>query len=215
MRVLPLSLILTCLTSAVLLCTGCGTPNQANIELRKQNQELQERLGQLQRQHDTDANQIAGLQSRIPTEPTLPVDELAKLYTTHGIKFGRLTGGFPIDATKPGDQGLKVYVIPFDQSGQQLKAAGTITIEAFDLAAKDPRLGKWEFDLEAAKANWYGEFLLDYYYAVVCPWQTMPEHPDITIKATFVDELTKLPFTTQKVVHVALQPVTTTQPAAQ
>ena len=170
----------------------------------KDNQQLQAQLTQLQNQHEMDAAQIAGLQARIPTEPTLPPEELAKLVTTHGIRLGRLTGGLDIDPDKPGDEGLKVYVIPYDEAGQEIKAAGTISVEAFDLAEKEPRLGKWDFDLEAAKQNWYGQFLLDYYYALVCPWQTVPRHADVTIKVTFVDELTKLPFTTQKVVHVML-----------
>jgi hypothetical protein len=193
-------------TLLLIQCTGCGAPNQANIALRKENQQLKTQLDQLRKQRAMDADQIAGLQARIPTEPTLPPDQLAKLVTTHGIRLGRLTGGQDIDPDKPGDEGLKVYVITYDETGQEIKAAGTISIEAFDLAAKEPRLGKWDFNLEQAKQNWYGQFLIDYYYAVVCPWQTVPQHADITVKVTFVDELTKLPFTTQKVVHVMLPP---------
>jgi hypothetical protein len=194
---------------------GCfGKPNQANMLLRKDNQNLQDQVAQLKTENQMDANLIAGLQARIPTEPTLPPAQLDKLYTTHGIRLGRLTGGLDLDADKPGDEGLKVYVIPFDQSGQPFKAAGGITVEAFDLAAKEPFIGRWKFDLEQAKANWYGYFLIDYYYALTCPWQTVPQHPDLTVKVTFVDELTKLPFTTQTVVHVLLPPAPTSGPVA-
>jgi hypothetical protein len=207
------NVLLTSLATAF-CCAGCGAPNQANIELRKQNQQLQDQVSQLQKQHEMDANQITGLQARSPTVPTLPPEELAKLVTTKGIKFGRLTGGVEGDPDRAGDTGLKVYVILFDESGQEIKAAGTISVEAFDLAAKEPKLGKWDWNLEAAKANWYGHFLVDYYYAVVCPWQTPPQHPDITVKVTFVDELTKLPFTMQTVVHVKLPPAAATKEPA-
>jgi len=215
MRSIPSTPTFVLLTAAALFCIGClGKPDQANIALRKENQQLQIQLDQLQKQHEMDANQIAGLQARFPTEPTLPPEQLAKLVTTHGIRLGKLTGGEDIDPDKPGDEGLKVYVIPYDQSGQEIKAAGTITVEAFDLAAKEPRLGKWYFDRDQAMQNWYGQFLIDYYYAVVLPWQTVPQHADVTIKVTFVDELTKLPFVTQKVVHVMLPPAATSQPTA-
>jgi hypothetical protein len=206
-----------CLLAVAAGCftAGCfGTPNQANILLRKENQDLHDQVSQLKTDKQMDANVIAGLQARIPTEPTLPPAELDKLYTTHGIRLGRLTGGMQMQPDKPGDQGLAVYVIPYDQSEQPFKAAGAITVEAFDLAAKDPFIGRWKFDLEQAKANWYGYFLIDYYYALSCPWQTLPQHPDLTVKVTFVDELTKLPFTTQTVVHVMLPPAPTTGPAA-
>jgi len=36
----------------------------------------------------------------------------------------------------------------------------------------------------------------------------------LTVKVTFVDELTKLPFTTQTVVHVLLPPAPTSGPVA-
>lgn len=198
------------------LCAGClGKPNQANIVLRKENQQLHSQLDQLKNQHEMDANVIAGWQARAPSEPTLPPAELDKLYTTHGIRLGKLTGGINLDPNQPGDQALKVYVILSDQSGQEFKAAGTITVEAFDLAAKEPLVGRWQFDLEQARQNWYGYFLIDYYYAVICPWPVAPRHPDLTVKVTFVDELTKLPFTTQGVVRVALPPASTTRPSSQ
>lgn len=205
MRSISSTLALTLVAATALIdCGGCGSPNQANIALRKQNQQLQGELDQLHKQHAMDANQIAGLQARFPTVPTLPPDELAKLVTTQGIRFGRLTGGQDTDPRKEGDEGLKVYIIVYDESGQEIKAAGAVSVEAFDLAAKEPKLGKWDFDLKQSKEHWYGQFLFDYYYAVECPWQIVPQHPDITIKVTFVDELTKLPFTAQKVVHVML-----------
>jgi hypothetical protein len=198
---------------ALLTLPGCGTPNQANIALRKDNQQLQIQIDQLQKQHEMDLNQISGLQARMPTEPTLPPEELAKLVTTHGVRLGKLTGGENTSPDTPGDKGIKVYVIPYDDTSQEIKAAGTITVEMFDLAAKEPRLGKWHFDLDQAKQNWYGQFLIDYYYAMFLPWQTVPQHADVTVKVTFVDELTKLPFTTQKVIHVTMPPAPISQPS--
>src|SRR2546423_11300185 len=103
---------------------GCATPNTANIELRKQIDQLQSQLADLKRQHEADQATIAGLKSE-HTIATLPEDRLAQLVTTHGLKFGRLTGGADLDPNKPGDEGIKLVVCPIDDQGQALKAAGS------------------------------------------------------------------------------------------
>ena len=199
------------LAGALLLASGCTTPNAANIELRKQNQDLTTEVTRLKTEQQGALQVIQGLRDAKGTLATLPTTRLAKLYTTHGLNFGRLTGGADIDPNKPGDEGLAVYVFPVDQHGQKLKAAGTFDIEAFDLADPSPNLvGKWHLDLDQADAGW-NSTLLEYTYAFILPWQKPPHHPAITVKVTFVDELTQTPFTNQTVVQVTLpqhQPAT-------
>src|SRR5258706_691865 len=148
---------------------SCGSPNTASIVVRKQNQELQDQIASLTRAREADAATIRGLQERIGTVPTLSQERLEKLFTTHGIKLGRLTGGADLDLNKPGDEGIKVYVTPFDDDGEPLKAAGSFVIEAFDLAAKTPEIGKWTFDLDAARKAWNGA-VLSHQYVLTCPW---------------------------------------------
>src|SRR5258706_13668578 len=92
----------------IFLSISCGSPNSANIILRKQNQDLQEQIATLTRAREADAATIRGLQERIGTVPTLSQERLEKLFTTHGIKLGRLTGGADLDLNKPGDEGIKV-----------------------------------------------------------------------------------------------------------
>jgi len=201
------------LGGALLFASGCGSPSAANIELRKQNQDLTAEVTRLKTEQQGALQVIQGLRDSKGTVATLPTTRLAKLYTTHGLNFGRLTGGADIDPTKPGDEGLAVYVFPIDQHGQKLKAAGTFDIEAFDLADPSSSLvGKWHLDLDQANAGW-NSTLLEYSYAFMLPWQKTPHHPDITVKVTFMDELTQTAFTAQKVVQVTLPPQQpTTQP---
>ena len=117
--------------AAGLLIAGCGSPNKPNIALRKKIQGLDAQIVQLQRQHEADQATIAGMNQRVGSVPTLPQDRLERLFTVHGIKLGRLTGGADLDPAKPGHEGLKVYLTPLDETGDQLKSAGAITIEAF------------------------------------------------------------------------------------
>src|SRR5688500_11347138 len=98
---------------ALLNAAGCGSPDKANVKLRKENKTLRDRVEALQRQHQAD---VASLRARegagATTVPTLPQPHLEKLFTVHGIQFGRLTGPADWDKNAPGDDGLKLYVTP-------------------------------------------------------------------------------------------------------
>lgn len=181
---------------------GCAGPDAANIELRKKNQELEEKVGSLETKAVADAATIRSLEAKVGTVPTLSKERLDKLFTVHGIKLNRLTGGADFDG-KAGDDGLKVYATPLDEEGQTLKAAGAFVVEAFDLAANPQGLGKWEFDVKAAKEAWNGA-AFSYQYVLKCPWQKRPEHEELTLKVTFRDELTGRQVHEQTVVKVTL-----------
>lgn len=209
LRIRPIAK-LAALVSGAALGVGCGSPNKANIELRKQIQTLQVQVAELRRQHEAEEHVIQGLRDHGGVLPTLPATRLAELFTTHGLQLGRLTGGAHLDPNEPGDQGIVVYVVPIDESGEKLKAAGTFDAQAFDLAdTQHPLVGQWHFDLQRSRAAWNG-WLLDYTYVLTCRWEKPPTHPDLTLKVTFFDLLTQTPFTIQRVVHVNLPAPTTT-----
>src|SRR5688500_8985583 len=109
-RLLPLLVLLAAAPGCGLLFGG--DPDKVNIELRKEKQTLKTRVTQLEQKPEADQQVIGAMRSDRPTVPTLPHDRLAKLWTTHGLQFGRLTGGLARDPRSPGDEGLKVYVSP-------------------------------------------------------------------------------------------------------
>jgi outer membrane murein-binding lipoprotein Lpp len=185
---------------------GCGSPNQVNIQLRKDNQTLSDKIADLQRRNDALAAQISAEENRRgATTQELPETELDRLYTVHGLEFGKLTGGYSPDADGP-DQMVKVDVYPIDGDGQVLKAAGSFRIELFDLAEPETRLGTWTFPVEEAKGHWFGRLLL-YSYIFDCPWQTPPRHSKLMLQATFTDELTGRQFSAQRDIEVRLPAV--------
>lgn len=198
----------TAISSAALgaaLCVGgCfGTPNQDNIRLRKLNQDLTAQVGTLQQQADARQRTIDGLLQRSSSLQTLSPEEIRRVWTASGIKFGRLTGGWDVDASHPMGKGLTVFLTPIDDSGSSTQAAGSFVIEAFDLAnAEHPYLGRWTFASPANKANWRN-FLLEFGYELHCPWQTVPTRKDITLRAAFTDELTRAVYTAQTQIKLA------------
>jgi hypothetical protein len=196
------------------LLSGCG-PNRANVKLRRENQALQDRIATLETQRNADLARIQGLQEQRPTVPVLPQEQLAQLYTVHGIKLGPLTGGSGLDEGKPGDQGLKIYFTPVDQDGDPLKATGRVTVEAIDTArAHHMRVGRWEFSPQQMKQAWRSLLSLQA-FVLVCPWQETPEHPDLTIHVSFHDELTGRLYSEAREVTVILPPLPATRPATQ
>lgn len=184
-RLLPILLLF--------LLGGCFGPNKTNVELRKKNQDLQSKVDQLERRHKGDQATIASLQQeKGAVLPTLPTTRMAELFTVTGIDINKLTG-FRND-------GLKVYVQPTDASGDVLKSAGDLVVEAYDLAKKDqPLLGRWEFPVKDAAVNWYASWVVTG-YAVTVPLERPATAAEITVRATFTDALTQRTFTAQRVI---------------
>ena len=187
--------MLAVLAAGLVLC-GCSGPNKVNIELRKKNAKLQADVESLKRQHDVDVASIHALEQHATTVPVLAHAQISELFTVHGIEFGRLTGA---DPDRPG-AGLKVYIVPIDKSGEPIKAAGSFVVEAFDLAAgENNRVGHWQFALDQAQKNWFGNAML-YTYVLDCPLAEPVKHAEITLKISFTDALTQRTFAAQKVI---------------
>jgi outer membrane murein-binding lipoprotein Lpp len=197
--------ILAAIGAAAVSLAGCGGPNQANIQLRKDKQQLSAQVDQLNRQHAADTATIQALQATNAVQ-TLPDNRLSELYTVAGLRLGKLTGGFHPDPNAVGDTMLKVYVVPTDQDGDPIKAAGAFHIELFDLAqAKDNRIGTWDFNVQAAHANWYSQVFM-YTYVFSCPWQTPPANSSLLARITYTDALTGRVFTVDRDITVQLPP---------
>ncbi len=194
---------------------GCRSPSKANIGLRKQNATLREEVVSLKSAHESDRAAIHRLESNATTVPVLPHDRVSRLFTAHGLKLGKLTGGGDLDRGKPGDEGLQIYLVPIDQEGDEIKAAGSFVFEAFDLAkGGEVRLGRWEIPTAQASKKWLGN-ALQYGYIFELPWQTVPSAEEVTIRTTFTDELTGRTFTAQKPVRVDLPRSPATHPVTQ
>src|SRR5690242_15947033 len=97
----PFICVYLCSSVVSFLQFGCGGPSAANIELRKQLQAKESQLDDLKRQHDADVATIHAFEQRQQSSgaivPALPAERLEKLFTTHGISLGRLTGSADLD----------------------------------------------------------------------------------------------------------------------
>jgi hypothetical protein len=183
--------------SSVLALTGCGGPNKGNIDLRKTIQAREEVIAQKDRELAGLRAELRAKERQATTLPTLPQDRLDRLFTMAGVNLTRLTIGVDSDSAKPGDEGFKVAFVPVDQTGQEFKSSGSAAIELFDLAAAEPRLGKWTIGTAELMPKYFTNLLLSC-YIVELNWQTIPTRPKLLVKVTFTEELTGRTFETQR-----------------
>ena len=204
------------LTLALLGClcaAGCGSPSQYNIELSKENQELEAQLQRLRQERDADRNRITALERQVGTVPTLSQDRLDRLVTVKGVEIGRLSGAADLDPRKEGHEGLKVYLRPVDEAGTGLKATGTVIVEAFNLGNPPVRIGHWEVTPEQIKDTWRELGPLEG-FVLTLPWQQVPPDGSISFKVVFTDELTGRRFEDIRQTVVKLPQAPATQPIA-
>ena len=188
----------------VLLCllSGCASPSAANNKLRVENQALTEKIEQLNRQIETHHATIDALEKKAGnTLPSLPESRLNKLFTATGIQLGKLTSLQYPDAPTTNVEKLpilSVQVVPLDNDGQTLKAAGSFAFDLFDLEGQTPvSIGHFNFSTDESRACWFGQGLL-YNYIFKCPLETKPAHSEILLRVIFTEELTGRQFKAEK-----------------
>lgn len=171
--------------------TATMTALQNQVDgLRKDNDDLRKANAELRAQAAADRKQIEALLD-------LGGKRLEKLYHVTTVKLGGHTGGIDQDG-RPGHDAVKVFLEPMDQDGNVIKAAGEVTIQLFDLAAKDALVAQYAFGVDEVRKHWSGGFLA-YHYSFVCPWPQgrAPQHDQITVRVVFRDYLTGKQFTAQ------------------
>jgi len=194
------------LTVAVLLAGGCrggplGTGRADELTAAR------ERVEELEAQNADLQRRLAEKDERIETLLVLGEKRLDKLFHVAAIEIGRYTGGIDTDG-EAGHDAVKVYLRPLDAAGSPIKAAGTVRIELFDLAARPPgrRLGVYDWGPDEIGRRWFSS-AFTYHYSFICPWQAgRPSHETLTVRVTFTDYLTGKTFTAQRACKVALPP---------
>lgn len=192
----------------LLLSTIGGCHNPSNIEAQREISQLKEEVRRRDNELAAQLAQITELQKQLMQARAFKPEDLEKLFYPEKIAFGTLTGGENYDS-KPGDDGVTVYIRPLDRDGDVIKVAGDIRVELFDLSkSSDNLIGRYDIPVDTVRKLWYGK-LSTYHYTVKCPWlHGPPQNPEITVRATFRDYLTQRVLTAQTVVNVKLATAT-------
>ena len=86
------------------------------------------------------------------------------------IEIERLSGGYD-DDHDAADDGAVVYLRLYDQFGGTMRAAGSATVELFDLSRASAAQSVGRVDLSAKEMTplWHGRFLTNH-YSIKIPW---------------------------------------------
>lgn len=194
------------LSGSVLLAVfvGCANKDAQLAEAHTQNRELRQQLRQSQQTTETQQDTIDSQAEQIRNLSELGPERLDMLFKVQRIKLGRYSGGTNLDGL-PGDDGVRVYIIPQDDVGRTVTAAGSIEVNVFDLAEKsEPLLMSYSFSPEKAKQHWQAGGLANH-YNITCPWKdALPSSNEITLSVKFVDYLTGQAFTATKQCRIRL-----------
>jgi hypothetical protein len=190
----------------LLACLGCENLQQENARLRADLRQANERIDELTRTVEQQTARLDAQARQIRTLQDLGDKRLEKLFTVESLHIGRHTGGIDTD-DKPGHDAIIVYLKPKDAQGATLKAAGSVKIQLFDLAAENGRrdLATWSFDVEEARGHYASGIMTDH-YSFELPLEARPAHADLTLRAEFTDYLTGRTFDAQDTFTIKLPP---------
>ena len=146
------------------LCCGCTPPTeeirrlQAQLDAQKQRiTELEEANIDLRKTVDDQAKQVAALRG-------IGAEKFEKMVLPVKIELDRLTGGYDDDGS-PGDDGVVAYVKPIDADGHVIKAAGSLVMDVFDLAAPPEQhlVAHAELDVDNTRKAWHGRLWTNHF----------------------------------------------------
>lgn len=187
------------------LSSGCVSDSAADLrqEIRDLRGSVRKKDNQLVAQKAT----IDELQRRLDIARSLKPEDLKNVFHPQTLRITKLSGGYENDG-QPGDDGVAVYLQPIDADGDVLKVAGDIRIQLYDLAAdvQNNLIGEYLIPVDQIGKLWHGK-LMTHHFSIKCPWPgAAPKHPEITIRATFVDYLTERVVSAQSTCQVKLPP---------
>lgn len=198
---------------AALGLTACGETEV--VKLRRENDELQSTLKQRDAKLAAQQTAIEEYNRQLAVARSISEEDLKRVFYPEQIVIDSLTGGYDSDG-RPGDDGVTVYLRPVDHEGDVVKVPGDITIQLYDLAAAPNRnfIGEYKVGVDKCRELWHGKFLTNH-YTIKCGWpKAPPEHPEITVRVTFVDYLTKRVLSAQSTCTVKLPPHDLPPPSA-
>ena len=186
---------------------GCNDQTAKKSKSEQQAKQLTEQKTDLQNQLEQTKAENAQLLKQAESLSKLPGDKRADaVYHLKSVNIGNYTNFYDANMT-PGATGKKnlvVYVQPIDETGDIIKAGGTVEVELWDLNKKEnqARLAQWQVEPNELKTLWLSG-LISSGYRLTFDASAIVDKFDkpLTIKVNFTDYLSGMTFTEQFVIR--------------
>jgi hypothetical protein len=184
----------------LILPGGCGIGSARKKPLEVQAEKLQQEKAALAGRLEQCEVKNAQLQQQVKNLEALPKGR-EDPYKLTGIKIAGYTGFYDRDEDGKRDK-LLVYLEPVDQDGDIIKAAGTATVQLWNLNGPEDQalLGQWEVPPSELRKHWLSALISSYRLSFdVSVTPELLAQP-LTVRVTFTDYLTGETFRHQHVI---------------
>lgn len=192
-------------SALLLLASGCGIGSErkdpAELKAEKLRQEKAALTGDVQQYQA----EIAQLRAQIQALSVLPQDRKDNPYELTTIRIARISNFFDKDSNGTQEK-LIVYVQPIDAEGDIVKAAGTVSVQLWNLNNPngEARLGQWKVEPAELRKLWFNSLTTGYRLTFDRPENLTVLSEPLTVKVTFIDYLTGESFRAQQVIEPRL-----------
>lgn len=154
--------------------------DRIEAELRTRERELAETRAELE-----NARLLNDAYSRSPRFPATTDEGPLPFQPLKEIVIGSGTGGVDNDQL-PGDEALKVIVVPRDGDASAVKVPANVTVFAYEIAKNGTKtaIGRWDVSADVLRRTWKsGIFSTGYYLAL--QWDQLPVHERVRVQVRF------------------------------
>lgn len=188
-------------STLLLFLAGCGIGSErkspAQLKAEKLAQENATLTGDVQ-QYQAEIEQ---LRAQIKALSALPKDQQVNPYELATIRVARISNFFDKDGDGKQEK-LIVYIQPVDAEGDIVKAAGTVSVQLWNLNNPNGEalLGQWKVEPDELRKLWFDSFTTGYRLTFDRPETVGVFSEPLTLKVTFMDYLTGKSFRAQQVI---------------
>ncbi len=192
------------LTLVLILLGGCGIGSERMSPLEMKVRDLEREKTQLAGQLEQSQIETEQIKAQVKTLAALPQNKPENLfYALSSVQIARFTGFYDKNGDGRRDK-LIVYIQPVDQSGDEVKTAGIVSVQLWNLNQPSGAalLGQWQVLPAELYKLWFRTLTLTA-YRLTFDVATTPEMlaQPLTVKTTFTDYLTGQVFTDQFVIQ--------------
>jgi hypothetical protein len=189
------------LTLTPILLAGCGIGSARKKPLEVRAEKLQQETTDLTGKLEQCETRNARLQQQVKNLQALPPGR-EDPYKLTGIKISGYTGFYDKDDDGKREK-LVVYLEPIDEDGDIMKAAGTVSVELWNLNGPGDQalLGRWEVPPSELRKHWLAALISSYRLSFDAPVTPELLAQPLTVRVTFTDYCTGETFHRQHVIQ--------------
>jgi transcription elongation GreA/GreB family factor len=189
-------------STLLLFAAGCGIGSERKSPAELKAEKLQQEKAALTGDAQQYESELEQLRAQIRALSVLPQDKRENPYELMAVRIAKISNFFDKDGNGKQEK-LVVYVQPIDAEGDIVKAAGTVSVQLWNLnkPGGEALLGQWKVEPAELRKLWFDSFAIAGYRLTFDRPESVGVFSEpLTIKVTFIDYLTGESLRAQQVI---------------